>query len=210
MIEKIRESIGQGKFETNIYLQFTKFHLQEDCLSLVLSIFLDQQDNEKLVEQWHLDCRGWEDYRLEDFLSYEEDEFELTTHHPYLWDYHEPLIELYFKGKPTNSKALIGELFLNHHKLTTNSIQLDYYLNVRTDIGELEWLLGSAQGLFSEAPRILTDSYKETLEKYGLSTYQLAPKQISNKPEFHLLRLGPSYIIAREFEVEKIRSEDWN
>lgn len=209
MIEQIRETIAQGKFETDFYLQFTKFHVQEDCLSLILSVFLDEQDKGRLVDQWHIKCLGWEDYHFENFLSYEEDEFELTTHHPLLWDYQEALIELYFKGKPTNNKALIGELFLHHNKLTTNLIQLDYYLNVQTGIHDLEWLFGSAQGLFSRAPKELTEIYKDTLEKYGFSTYQLSYEQDSSNQEFQLLRLGPSYIIAKEFEVERIGLENW-
>lgn len=72
----------------------------------------------------------------------------------------------------------------------------------------MEWLLGSTQGLFLTAPKVLTEIYKEALEKYGLSTYQLAPKQIPSNPEFHLLR--PRYIIAQEFEVEKVAAEDWD
>lgn len=207
MIEKIRKSIEQGKFETNIYLQFTRLHLQEDCLSLVLSIFLDKLDKAKLAEQWNIECRGWGDYRLDNFLSYEEDEFEMTDEHPCLWDYQKPLSELYFRGQATNVKALIGDLYIKHKSLTNNTISLEHYLNTETGPGDLEWLLSSGQGLFSAAPEILTEAYQELLELYGFSTHLLFQKVTLSNEGFKLLRLGPSYIIAKEFAVEKIDSK---
>ena len=108
-----------------------------------------------------------------------------------------------------NVKALIGALYLKHHSLTNDLIPFNQYLNTHIGTGDLEWLLSSSQGLFSTAPKILTESYRELLEKYGFSTSQLLPREIFTCKDFHLLRLGPSYIIAKEFRAVRIDKENW-
>lgn len=210
MIEQIREAIAQGKFETEVYLQFTKFQSEEDCLYLTCSVFLEQYDRDLLVDQWLIKCLNWEDYRIEHFISYEQEEFEMTDEHPCLWDYQNSLSELYFRGQATNVKALIGDLYIKHKSLTNNAISLEHYLNTDAGPGDLEWLLSSGQGLFCAAPKILTEAYQELLEQYGFSTDLLFQEVTSSNEGLQLLRLGPSYIIAKEFAVEKIDSEVWN
>lgn len=209
MIDKIKQAIECGKYRTDVYLQFTQFQQQENCLTLTCSIYVDEDDKEKLMDQWLIKCLDWEEYRVESFLSYEHEEFEVTDEHPYLWDYQKPLTELYFRGKAMNVKALIGALYLKHHSLTNDLIPFSQYLNTHIGTGDLEWLLSSSQGLFSTAPKILTESYRELLEKYGFSTSQLLPREISTCKDFHLLRLGPSYIIAKEFRAVRIDKENW-
>lgn len=207
MIEKIREAIAQGKFETEVYLQFTKFQLEEDCLYVTCSIFIEEYDEDILVDQWLIKCLNWEDYRINYFISYGQEEFEVIDEHPCLWDYQKPLSELYFRGQATNVKALIGDLYIKHKSLTNNAISLEHYLNTEAGPGDLEWLLSSGQGLFSAAPKILTEAYQELLEQYGFSTHLLFQEVTSSNEGLQLLRLGPSYIIAKEFTVEKIDSE---
>lgn len=208
MIDKIRQAIEDGNYETDIYLQFTEFQQQEDCLTLTCSIYMDKDHEEKLMDQWLINCLDWEEYRMESFVSYEQGEFEVTDEHPYLWDYQKPLTELYFKGKTMNVKALIGALYLKHHSLTNRLIPLDQYLNTHTGIGDLEWLLSSSQGLFSTAPEILTEAYQDLLVEYGFLTSQLSEKNSISK-DFQLLRLGPSYVIAKEFKVVRVGVENW-
>ena len=209
MIEKISQAIDDSKYETDIYLQFTKLEQQEEYLILTCSIFKDEDDKEKLTDQWLIKCLNWEGYRIESFVSYEQEEFEVTDEHPYLWDYQKPLTELYFKGKAINVKALTGALYLKHHTLTDNLIPLNQYLNMHIGTGDLEWLLSRSQGLFSTAPEILTETYQELLVEYGFSTSTLLLKETSISNDFHLLRLGPSYVIAKEFKVVRVDKENW-
>lgn len=210
MIEKIREAIAQGKFETEVYLQFTKFQLEEDCLYVTCSIFIEEYDEDILVDQWLTKCLNWEDYRIDYFISYGQEEFEVIDEHPCLWDYQKPLSELYFRGQSTNVKALIGDLYIKHKSLTNNAISLEHYLNTEAGPGDLECLLSSGQGLFSKAPKILTEAYQELLEQYGFSTNSLFQKGTSSNEGLQLLRLGTNYIIAKEFAVERIDSEVWD
>lgn len=201
MIERIKQAINCGNYETDLYLQFTKFQQQVDRLTLTCSIYTEEDGNEKLVDKWLIECLDWEEYRIESFVSYEQDEFEVTDEHPFLWDYQKSLTELYFRGEAKHVKALIGALYLKHHSLTKNLIPFDQYLNTESGSDDLEWLLSGTQGLFSTAPAILTAAYQELLLEYGFSTSQLPQKGTPSSKDFHLLRLGPSYVIANEFKT---------
>lgn len=117
------------------------------------------------------------------------------------------MIELYFRGEAKHVKALIGALYLKHHSLTKNLIPFDQYLNTKSGTGDLEWLLGNTQGLFSTAPEILTKAYQELLSEYGFSTSLLPQKGTPTSKGFHLLRLGPSYVIAKEFKTVRLDVE---
>lgn len=209
MIEKIRRAIDSGKYETDIYLQFTKFQQQEDCLTLTCSIYIEEDEKGKLVDQWLIECLDFEEYRIESFISYEQEEFEFTDDHPYLWDYQKSFTELYFRGEAVHVKALIGALYLKHHSLTGNLIPFDQYLNTHIGNDDLDWLLSRSQGLFSTAPEILSEAYQELLVEYGFSTSQLLHKETPVNSDFHLLRLGPSYVIAKEFKVVRVNIEKW-
>lgn len=207
MIEEIRQAIDGGNYERDIYLQFTEFQHQGVCLTLVCSIYTDEDDKEKLVDQWLIECLDWEEYRIESFISYEQEEFEVTDDHPFLWDYQNSSTELYFRGEAKHVKALIGALYLKHHSLTENLIPFDQYLNTESGTGDLEWLLSSTQGLFSTAPEILTKAYQELLSAYGFSTSLLPHKGTPTSKCFQLLRLGPSYVIAKEFKAVRLDVE---
>lgn len=208
MIEKIRQAVYSGIFKTDINLQFTKFYQQEDCLTLTCSIYIDENDEEKLVDQWLIKCLDWEDYRIESFVSYEQEEFEVTEEHPYLWDYHCAFTELYFTGEATDVRALIGALYLKHYSLTNNLIPFNHYLNGVTGAENLEGLLSSGQGLLSTAPENLANAYQELLVEYGFSTSQLSQKETLINKDFYLLRLGPSFVIAKEFQVIQVEVEN--
>lgn len=210
MIEKIRRSINSGNYESDLYIEFTKFQQDEDSLILTCSIYIEEAEEGKLVEQWLIQCLNWQDYRLESFISWEEEEFEVTNDHPFLWDYHESLIELYFRGEPKEILALIGALYLKHCSLTENLIPLSQYVNINAGAGDLEKLLNGNHGLFSMAPQILTEAYRELLEAYGFSTSLLMQKEMQHPEEFKLLRLGPSYIIAKEFKAIQLDIENFS
>lgn len=150
MIEKIRQAINLGDFEADIYVQFTQFQQQEDCLTLTCSIYTDEDDKEKLVAQWLIKCLDFEEYRIEFFVSYEQEEFEVTDDHPYLWDHQKAFTELYFRGEAKHVKALIGALYLTHQSLAKNLLPFERYLNVESWTGDLERLLSNKQGLFSQ------------------------------------------------------------
>lgn len=210
MIEKMMQAMDYGNFETDIYMQFTSFHQQGDGLELICSIYTDEEE-ERLVDQWRIECVNFQEYRLDSFDSYAQEEFEVTDDHPYLWDYQKLFTELYFKGEMTDAKALIGALYMKHNRLTNRLIPFGRYLNdVENGCGEdLEWLLTRTEDLFSTAPEVLNEAYRELLSQYGLATSLLAVKAEPPGKDYRLLRLGKSYVIAKEFNASRTKSGNW-
>lgn len=72
MIEKMKQTIEFGNFETDVYLNITNFHLLKNCLKLVCSIYTDDEE-EKLIDQWLITCLDYEEYRLDSLGSYEQE-----------------------------------------------------------------------------------------------------------------------------------------
>lgn len=208
MIEKMMESIGSGRFETDIYLQFTQMQRQEDVLMLICSIYTEDEDT--LVEQWLIECQAFEEYRLEFMDSYDLEEFEVTADHPYLWDYGKAFTKLYFNGEARAVKALIGDLYLEHNRLTEGLIPFGRYLNIAGETGfgnDLGQLLNRSSGLFSTAPALLNEAYEKLLSAYGFSTTSLSASEGTDCINCRLLRLGKSYVIAKAFEAVRMDTD---
>ncbi|MGK7377593.1 hypothetical protein ACSFXN_07100 [Planococcus sp. 1R117A] len=210
MIEKMMQAIDYGYSETDIYLQFTSFHQQADCVRLTCSLYTEDEE-EKVMDQWLIECWNFQEYRLDSLDSYDREEFEVTDDHPYLWDYQKPFTELYFRGEMTDAKALIGDLYLEHNRLTNRLIPFGRYLNDEETGygGNLEWLLTRKEGLFSTAPALLNEAYHALLSQYGFATSLLTRKAEPPCKECRLLRLGKSFVIAEKFDAIRIEAGNW-
>ena len=148
----------------------------------------------EVIQKWEVKCNQVKDYKLT--LDYFED-IELTSNHPILLEHKEANCELYFHGESIEVYKVIGELLIEHQKVTDNWIEFHHFIN-----GSIEWLLNQQQGLLAKGPESIINIYHNVLESNQVKTSILKLNQLQE--ETTALLLGKSYIISKEFEFNRL------
>ncbi|WP_018759633.1 hypothetical protein [Paenibacillus terrigena] len=125
------------------------------------------------------------------------DDIELETTHPLLLEYLEPTHELYFKGKTNDVIKIIGELLVEHQKVTDKWIDFQQYFN-----GDLAWVLNQEQGLLAKGPESIIKAYENILKNNQLNLSVV--KSDLKHDEAIVIILGKSFIICRDVEFKRI------
>ncbi|WP_339169655.1 hypothetical protein MKX75_11535 [Paenibacillus sp. FSL R5-0341] len=147
-----------------------------------------------IIQKWEVEFKQVRDYKIT--LDFIED-IELETNHPLLLEYLEPTTELYFKGVSNEVFKVIGELLIEHQKVTDKWIEFQHFMN-----GSLEWLLNQQQGLLAKGPETIIKTYKEVLERNHLNPNILQLK--SDHEELKVAILGKSFVICKDLGFKKI------
>jgi len=179
-------------FEDDVYLRpvITK-EIDED---LIVEFHVFLQFTGTVVQKWEVEFKQVRDYRMT--LDFFED-IELKTNHPLLLEYLEPKHELYFKGKTNDVFKIIGELLIEHQRLTDKWIDVQQYFN-----GDLESILNYDQGLLAKGPESIINTYKNILKNNQLNFSVLKSDLKLEKAIVTIL--GRSYIICNEVEFKRI------
>lgn len=147
-----------------------------------------------VVQKWEVVCNQVKDYRMT--LDFIED-IEFTSNHPILLDYIEPTIELYFYGDSIDVNKVIGELLIEHQKVTDNWIEFQHYIN-----GSIKWLFEQGQGLLAKGPESITNAYQKVLARNHIKTSVLKHNQ--TQEESTAIIFGKSFIISNDVEFKRI------
>ncbi|KLU61122.1 hypothetical protein CEB3_c26920 [Peptococcaceae bacterium CEB3] len=193
------------EFEDCIHLKSLKQN--EDSLYLTFEL-VGNEGVQKIHPWWEVQCHNPRSLNINDRYFYD---FAVFDDHGFLWEYNQPVFELYFRGKPEDARSVIGALYLEHVHLAGDFIPFGEYFN---KLVALERLLNAGFGLLSEGPEIMMRAYAKVLDRYNMSPNLLlrgSPKHwshtrqwILDNSKYYVLSFGKSYVLAANFACKKI------
>lgn len=130
--------------------------------------------------------------------------------HPLLWDYNDLQASLYFSNSPADRYKLYWDLNYITKSLYESYGGLDKFLNTEVEFAKL---MTSTYGLLANGPKQLLTEYAKCLEKHDMKysiiserepSFWNGQRMVYGRITPSILLIGESYIIANEFNVEKI------
>jgi hypothetical protein len=123
--------------------------------------------------------------------------------HPILLHHNEPKLDVYFEGTPHN----ISELVLDIHQAYASTF--GPWRELAADINRdqpLYNLLQSGQGRLGTMPRTAAERMVKVLAHHGLTGRLQGDADAQPDPQWKLLGVGDSYVVALDFAVDRMGS----
>jgi hypothetical protein len=134
------------------------------------------------------------------------EEFNVTTSHPLLLSYSEPIYFLHFTSAPTSTVAAIGALYVAHCEVVGTWRPFDRFFNHSMDLAAL---LSGGHGMLAQGPLRLMQAYQAALAD-SMSTY-LRSAAVADRPNPALKLLlfdDDYYVICKDYYVKIVPLSD--
>ncbi len=204
MLDQLQALMSTEEFDERGSLGIESVGFSDQHVAITLELRL-----EKTTRQvWRIDCSGALQHQIGD--GYVED-LDVTAEHVLLWPHTEPHVELFYRGRPADRVALLGELAEAHWRMVGPWFSLDRFLNPHPGIVRL---FEPNHGMFAEGPDRIIQEYASVLRRHGI--------QVSSPPPWHpkrwdgqawvegafglkLLLLGRSWVVCSEVTARRIQ-----
>jgi hypothetical protein len=175
--------------------------------NLELSLKLNTGETGSPTEEWLIKCSNVRSEKIgfECFYNIEEPE-----EHVLLFPYTKKRGSLFFSELSTDSKKIIGDLFLAHQEIMGDWYNFQDFLNQSI---KLDALCSSYSGCLAEGPLPLLEEYKKVIARHGGKSNIIniaAPKRWNGSyweeesSENRLLLMGEFFIVAQSFCYEQV------
>jgi hypothetical protein len=213
MLDELLAQLATGEFEDDGWVMVTHADLSE--ASLRVGVRIRTGVAEQPDEAWDIMCLTPRGHRVE--LGVTSDLF-LADDHVLLWPHTQPVVQIYFRGPPTEPRTVVGALYERHRALVADWIPFGRFLNQQLALVEL---LAAPSGLFGNGPQPLMLAYAEVLQDFGYMTSQFGPRPptridtglhlgegdlVPETDRLAALILGENYVVAPAFLAERIPS----
>lgn len=213
VLQELMDVIDSEAFDECGRLRIISLHEHQSALILRLNL-LSESRGAVLDEIWEITCLRPRKCVLSLEIAYD---LILTSDHVLLWEYIAPTTELYFRGKPVDSLAVIGALYERHRATAGTWISFDRFLNYIGDWRNLSQLIGGGYGLLAKGPHQLLSEYAAVIQMHGLHPNLLPPRPpvrwdgqrwIPEDRDLLVLVIGDSFVVAAGFEAQRIVGVD--
>lgn len=165
-------------------------------------------------ERWEVRCARTWDNRFSDGPA---GDVELLRDHILLAPYRGSA-RLFFRGRPTDARVLLADLWARHQEVTNGWFPFEHFLNPGMPaIGfALADLLASSGGILAEGPTLILREYAAVLERHGVNVSLLAnttPRKWlhgnwEDAPlDAEVLIVGSSYLVGEGFTIRRVPDE---
>lgn len=167
---------------------------------------IKQADRED--QHWRVLCRTVRDSRIV-LEAVHSLRFEMR--HPLLLSHIEPVVELYFSSRPSDSDSAVGRLVEAHRSVVGEWYGFHHFFN-RAYHSSISELLNSGFGKLAEGPQTLMERYAECLRRYGVAMSSPPPRPpvwwngttfVKNDEPLYALVLGSSYFVSPSVTATK-------
>jgi hypothetical protein len=130
--------------------------------------------------------------------------------HPLLLPYTDRHVQLAFRGRPEEPRAVVGALWEAHLAATDGWFPFDAFFNGNLPLAEL---IAAGGGILAEGPRSVLEAYSAALREYGVVPSFFAERNpvrwldgawIPEPEDLAVLLIGESYAIGAGFDIARV------
>lgn len=194
------------EFEENGGIHITGADWYADDLKLEFAINTGVANEHQL---WEAQISGVRDELIKsDWV----DELVLTDEHPLLWQFNNVQTDLYFSKSTQKPFELLNSILETHLATTKGWYDLQKFINSNSYLSLIE-LCKSSNALFAKGPKKILELYAKILDEHQMKPNLFgdrSPKRwtgeqwIEETEPLNVLLIGKSYVIAEQFDFERI------
>ena len=207
-LDDLIAAVDTMEFEMGGWLQVCGARREEDRLHVTLGVFSPGVSPPQL---WEVMARSVSSARLSLFDPFYE--VGLTDDHPLVWPHTRDAVSLsfYFREGVADAPAVVADLYERHRDITGSWLPFEGLVDAPAST-PLRRRIADRYGVLAEGPEPIITAYSEVLEQHGAKTGRFSCRPPARwdgetwvrEPEgLSVCLLGESYIIAREFAVQR-------
>ena len=205
MLPSLLDVIDTGEFEDNGSLYIEEASTHRDGLSIRLRLVLPDGDHTIRT----IVCHQPRSHAL--LAAVPCCDLSVVEDHVLLWPHSQSIRALYFNGRATDPRSLLGALVETHYRIVGEWIPFERFMNDALFSPAID-LLDSHSGLLAEGPDQLIIAYSNVLTDLGIRHSSPPSREPSwwdgtqwqlETEKLYALIIGPSYVVAPAFS-EKV------
>ena len=208
MLEELDAVFATLEFEERGAVLLDSVRWRGRACEIVLDVRTGDADESR--QAWRVQCA---DVRATRLSPGWRDAVEFVHTHPLLLPYTDAQVQLAFRGRPEQPRAVVGALWEAHQAATDGWLPFDAFLNRNVPLAEL---IAAGGGILAEGPRSVLEGYAVSLREYGVFPSFVGERNAARwidgawSPEpadLGVLLIGESYVIGTSFDIARVGVE---